>query len=368
MVFRLELPPTWKIHDVFHTSLLTPYQETTAYGVNYPEPPPELVEGEEEYIVDRILNSRRHGRNKQLQFLIHWEGYSTAHDSWEPAKEVHTPAKIEEYYQRKKGAIRAISIKGHQEKDKPYQTTPLVLPLLTCSRIQLMDNGTTQQSKQPTATIPQQGEQDGGHDQHIRIARWYHNDAWYYAQSVPAADAPHTLADDNWQRLYRALLNLDSPRSNAPGFDNTPRLVEDTRAQLNVLTPPLTEDFCLTTDFQNSTTSFSTNSWDHLDPAFSLIPINSTVASPWDEDQLSPTMALESLQPRCDVYHSTVTPGSDADRQQRLHAELRDSLRACPVDPQDGEWYYPSSPRLSAGVKRPSLDKVAMRTTPRKKA
>ena len=84
---------------MFHASLLTPYRETTAYGINYPEPPPELIEGEEEYVVDRILNSRRHGRNKQLQFLIHWKGYSAAHDSWEPAKEVHAPAKIEEYYQ-----------------------------------------------------------------------------------------------------------------------------------------------------------------------------------------------------------------------------------------------------------------------------
>ena len=202
VVFRLELPPTWKIHDVFHASLLTPYRETTAYGANYPEPPPELIEGEEEYIVDWILDLRRHGRNKQLQFLIHWEGYSAAHDSWEPAKEVHAPAKIEEYYQRKKGAIRTISIKGHQKRDEPYQTTPLILPLLTCSRIQLMDNGMTQQPKQSTTTVLQQEKQDGSHDQHSGIARWYHDDAWYYAQSVPAADMPHTLVDDNWQRLY----------------------------------------------------------------------------------------------------------------------------------------------------------------------
>ena len=99
IVFKLELPSTWKIHNVFHTSLLTPYRETTAHGTNYPEPPPELIEGEEEYIVDRILNSQQHGKGKQLQFLIHWEDYSTAHDSWEPATKVHAPMKVEEYYQ-----------------------------------------------------------------------------------------------------------------------------------------------------------------------------------------------------------------------------------------------------------------------------
>ena len=52
-----------------------------AHGINYPEPSPELIKGEEEYIVDQILNSRWYGKNKQLQFLIHWEGYSVAHNS-----------------------------------------------------------------------------------------------------------------------------------------------------------------------------------------------------------------------------------------------------------------------------------------------
>jgi hypothetical protein len=30
--FRLKLPSTWKIHNVFHASLLTPYRETTLNG------------------------------------------------------------------------------------------------------------------------------------------------------------------------------------------------------------------------------------------------------------------------------------------------------------------------------------------------
>jgi hypothetical protein len=99
VVYRLELPTHWKIHNVFHSSLLTPYRETPEYGENFTQPPPELIEGEEEYIVDWIMNSQRHGKTKKLQFLIHWEGYSPAHDSWEDAIDVHTPEKLEEYYQ-----------------------------------------------------------------------------------------------------------------------------------------------------------------------------------------------------------------------------------------------------------------------------
>ena len=81
------------------------------HGGNFAQPPPELVEGEEEYVVDRIMNSRRHGRNRKLQFLIHWEGYSSAHDSWEDAADVHAPEKLEEYYQCKRTAVRALEYK-----------------------------------------------------------------------------------------------------------------------------------------------------------------------------------------------------------------------------------------------------------------
>jgi hypothetical protein len=56
--YRLELPMQWSIHDVFHTDLLTPYRETATHGANYQRPPPELVEGVEEYEVERVLDSR----------------------------------------------------------------------------------------------------------------------------------------------------------------------------------------------------------------------------------------------------------------------------------------------------------------------
>ena len=61
VVFRIRLPERWKIHNVFHASLLTPFRTTEAYGQQAIPPTPKLKEGCLEYEVGEILNSRWHG-------------------------------------------------------------------------------------------------------------------------------------------------------------------------------------------------------------------------------------------------------------------------------------------------------------------
>ena len=61
MAYELELPSQWKVHPVFHASLLTPYVETAAHGPNYTRPLPDLVEGEAEWEVEAILAHRYFG-------------------------------------------------------------------------------------------------------------------------------------------------------------------------------------------------------------------------------------------------------------------------------------------------------------------
>jgi hypothetical protein len=97
MVFQLELPHQWKIHNVFHASLLTPYVKTELYRQNFPEPPPEIVEGDPEFKVEQIVGSRWVGKKKSLQYKIRWKGYSPAHDSWEPTTQVHAPELIKRF-------------------------------------------------------------------------------------------------------------------------------------------------------------------------------------------------------------------------------------------------------------------------------
>ena len=59
ITYQLQLPLSWKIHDIFHINLLTPYKETNMHGPNFIEPPPDLINGEEEYKVEAILDSRK---------------------------------------------------------------------------------------------------------------------------------------------------------------------------------------------------------------------------------------------------------------------------------------------------------------------
>jgi Chromo (CHRromatin Organisation MOdifier) domain len=81
VMFKLKLPATWKIHNVFHASLLSPYKEMEEHRPNFKEPPPNLINGKHEYEVEQVLDVRLHERWKKHQYLIRWKGYSEAHDS-----------------------------------------------------------------------------------------------------------------------------------------------------------------------------------------------------------------------------------------------------------------------------------------------
>ena len=83
---KLQLPKTWRIHPVFHVSLISPYHETTAHGPNFTKPPPDIIEGEDDhYEVETILQSRLTPNKKGVQYLIKWKGYSNAENSWVPS-------------------------------------------------------------------------------------------------------------------------------------------------------------------------------------------------------------------------------------------------------------------------------------------
>jgi hypothetical protein len=58
VVFQLDLPHQWKIHNVFHTFLLTLYVKTDLHGSNFHEPPLEIVKGDPEFEVEQIVGSR----------------------------------------------------------------------------------------------------------------------------------------------------------------------------------------------------------------------------------------------------------------------------------------------------------------------
>ena len=95
---RLELPTTALIHDVFHVSLLKHYRSD---GRVQPPPPTFVLDGQEEYEVERILAHRQRGKGNAVktEFLIKWLGYAVEHNTWEPeANAQHAPEKLAEYW------------------------------------------------------------------------------------------------------------------------------------------------------------------------------------------------------------------------------------------------------------------------------
>lgn len=59
LTYRLKLPRGWKIHPVFHASLLSPFKQTAVHGPAYAEPAPELVDGEEHWEPEAILQHKK---------------------------------------------------------------------------------------------------------------------------------------------------------------------------------------------------------------------------------------------------------------------------------------------------------------------
>jgi hypothetical protein len=94
--YQLELPSTMDVHPVFHVSLLEPVYNDPLPGQLPPPPEPIIVEGEPEYEVEDILDSRIFRR--QLQYLIKWRGWDIL--TWEQATEVNKLKAIDDFYAR----------------------------------------------------------------------------------------------------------------------------------------------------------------------------------------------------------------------------------------------------------------------------
>jgi Chromo (CHRromatin Organisation MOdifier) domain len=99
-----------QLHPVFNTVKLTPAPIDPIKG-HYSHPPslPEIIDGEEEWVIEEILDSKM--MNRKLRYLVKWEGFGVEHNSWEPWDNIHAPEHVADFHQRYPGAahhIRAI--------------------------------------------------------------------------------------------------------------------------------------------------------------------------------------------------------------------------------------------------------------------
>ena len=82
LTYKLRLPSTWRIHDVFHASLLSSYRSTEPYSPIFSSLPPDVIDNEEEYEIEAILSHK--GPNSQGVYLTTWKGYPSLENTWEP--------------------------------------------------------------------------------------------------------------------------------------------------------------------------------------------------------------------------------------------------------------------------------------------
>ena len=82
--YHLELGECLRfIHDMFHISLLEPFRRRASE--EDPEPEPIKVDDQMEWEVDEVLDSWQQ-KNRGLQYLLLWKGYSDLHDTWTKAE------------------------------------------------------------------------------------------------------------------------------------------------------------------------------------------------------------------------------------------------------------------------------------------
>ena len=111
--YQLILPPRYRrIHPTQHVSLLEPFEGDPQMGQGRPDPV--TVDGEPEYIVERILKSRRKG----AEYLVKWKGYGDTENTWEPRAYVEETAALDLFEEEERARLPVKAKRGRPAKKK----------------------------------------------------------------------------------------------------------------------------------------------------------------------------------------------------------------------------------------------------------
>ena len=99
--YKLQLPDSWHIHNVFHVSLLKRWIEQS-YRTIEATPQPELdmeIDQPTEFEVEKIIRKRRvlkrNGKFSHNEYLTMWTGYPIEEATWEPESNFTDAAVLE---------------------------------------------------------------------------------------------------------------------------------------------------------------------------------------------------------------------------------------------------------------------------------
>jgi len=115
---ELELPNSIKIHPVVNVSRVRLYKSQVKRQKKIP-PKPVIVEGEEEFEVEKILNKKTvRGKEK---FLVRWKGYMAGEDTWENRENLENAKELVEEFEREHGEeVEELRQQEQEEEEKEF--------------------------------------------------------------------------------------------------------------------------------------------------------------------------------------------------------------------------------------------------------
>jgi len=108
------------------------------HGPNYSRPPPDLVEDQEEYEVEKILDSRHFSRRCKLQYLIKWKGYPDLDNEWVNKKDIHAEEAIREF--KDQNSAPNVHIRQGHSSESPIPFSSRTITPLTHKPFSSMTN------------------------------------------------------------------------------------------------------------------------------------------------------------------------------------------------------------------------------------
>jgi len=115
---ELELPKSIKIHPVVNVSRVQLYKPQVEGQKKIP-PKLVIIEGEEEFEVEKILNKRT-VREKE-KFLVRWKGYTVEVDTWKNRKNLENVKELVEEFEREYGEkTKELRQQGQEEEEKEF--------------------------------------------------------------------------------------------------------------------------------------------------------------------------------------------------------------------------------------------------------
>ncbi|KAL0411645.1 UNVERIFIED_CONTAM: Transposon Tf2-11 polyprotein [Sesamum latifolium] len=125
--YRIELPPWWKIHNVFHVSQLKKYSANREDDArNQPSRPQLELTKTNEKVAEAILNHwvTRTAKREHTEYLVKWKGCSSEENTWERVTNLKAFLPLVKAYHASHAPRTSLSQVGENVKGRPHTRHP----------------------------------------------------------------------------------------------------------------------------------------------------------------------------------------------------------------------------------------------------